>query len=216
MLKTQKTTVQTKKDKEANKSEVTVTIMHQDKVNYHETFLMDLTKHNTFEYNGKKYNVPAKDTAHYHPSFWRFDVKLATFFELHKTLATFFDWFHMRDRAIYEVGYLYWKDNEDPEDLKDYVGKVDFAQECFNLDRNTSIERGYGEIGEKLRGPQSNVNWMKAVLAIIIGIVIVIAVFVVLTGQMAPGGNQVIQNITATNATLPPQLTPIPTIPGAP
>jgi hypothetical protein len=190
-------------------NEVTVTIMaQQEKTNYHETFMLDLTKENSFEYNGFTYQIPIEETGHYPISFWNIQAKFATFYERHKTLASLFDWFHFRDRATVEVGYLYMTENSKPftfDDLpENHDLKQDWAIQNYMLEKNTTIEEAHREADKRLQGDfgdSINPLW------IILGIVAIVAVCVVLVAYLATGGGsggnaQVIQNITDTNATV--------------
>lgn len=177
-------------------NEVTVTIMEtSNKVNYHETFMIDTTQHNSFEYKGKKYNMPPQDTGHYPISFWNFGVKLAIFFERHKTLASLFDWFNYRKKAGYEIGYLYWEDNPDPDKMErpDY----DWALENYKLQRNQTIEGSFRDAERRLRGKEVAVNRLMIIGLIIIAAIAIIVAVVVITGQgHAPPAP--IQNVTGT------------------
>ncbi len=174
-------------------NEVTVNIMTPDKnENYHETFMLDLKKNNFFEYDGQVYNMPKKDTSHYKPGFWQFGLKLAIFFEHHKTWAGLLDWFQFRKKASYMVNYLYWKGTSDP--LTITSPSYDYAKENYHLRHNTSIEGSFRETDDKLKGPKNNMNIIMLIGAIVIIIVVAIVVF----NMTNPAPVQQIQNITTT------------------
>ncbi len=172
-------------------NEVTATIMWEKKVQYHESFMMDTTQDNSFEYKGKQYHVPPEGTLHYNPSFLNFPYKLGMFYEQHKTLATFFDWFGLRKRAVHEIGYLYQENQADPIDLselnKQLLGDADghdWALINNHLYNNTSIEGAMHDADMDLKGSQGlPTSLMLLIGIIIIAIVAAVVVVFVVMGQ---------------------------------
>lgn len=188
------------------KNEVTVTIMDPEQnLNYHETFHLDTTKHNQFEYDGYTYNLPPKDTLHYEPSFWNFNVKIGSWFNRHKTWAHFLDWFHLRDKATFELGYLYWKGTADPVDIEAENKKaklnqdMDLATAHWLLEQQTIFATWYRDFTMKLRGKTEGFQNWWIIAAIIVGVVVVGAVMIY-QGNMQ-GAQQAVQNVTAPSAT---------------
>jgi len=176
-------------------NEVTITIQKGEKVNYHETFMLDTTRDNFFEYNGTRYLVRPEDAMHYKPSFWAFDRRLAMFFDMHKTLASLFDWFGFRYRTSYELGFLYEEGIPEPITPVNSAG-VDWALINAHLQGNTSIEGAAKDADDKLRGPKPlNINLILLIIVGIIAVVAVIAIVAFLFGGSAPAPPP--QNITA-------------------
>lgn len=187
-------------------NEVTVTIMGESNLNYHETFNLDITRNNHFEFLGETYNIPPKDTLHYEPSFWRFDVKMASWFDRHKTWATFLDWFHTRDKAVFETGYLYWKGTADPVDIEmenkkaQIQGKkTDLAMAHYLLEKQNIINHWYNDFTAKLKGKNEGFQNWWIIAAVIIGAVVV-GIIMISQGNMQ-GAEQAVQNVTAPSAT---------------
>lgn len=174
-------------------NEITVTIQLKEGTNYHETFMMDTTKDNTFEYNGFVYSLSAKDAMHYHPSLLAVDRKLAMFFDMHKTLAMFFDWFNFRNRASYELGFLYEEENPDPLTPVNLSG-ADFALINRHIQDNTSLEGSAQDADNKLKGAKPlNINLLMLAVVIIVAVVAIIVVI-----SYVAGPAQVPQNATFT------------------
>jgi hypothetical protein len=209
------------------KNEVTVTIMFDEKLDFHQTFSMDTVKDAHFEYDGDIYVIPAQETGHYPPSFWDVGRRLAAFFELHKTLAMLFDWFQFRKRANLEIGFLYEKGKGDPIKIEDYwrskaaekgqaYREQDWGLYNYNLERNQTVEGHYRAVDQKLQGPRSPLTSgiIMALIAVVI-VSIVVIVFVTSGHNPATSGTvQTVQNVTApihTAAPLAPTRTLVPT-----
>lgn len=193
-------------------NEVTVTIMSKDvNLNYHETFLLDTTKHHSFLYKGVEYKIPPEATYHYPPSFWAWGTKLAIFFEQHKLLASIFDVFGLRKRACYEIGYLYWEN--EPEPITVTQPEYDWALENYDLQHNTTIEGACRDADVRLKGKVDHTNWIM-----LIGIVIIVIVaLVVLSNVLGGGGGSAPVGVPSPSPTssplpviTPPPPTPIP------
>jgi hypothetical protein len=210
-------------------NEVTVTIMFDEKLDFHQTFNMDTASDAKFEYDGDVYHIPAQEIGHYPPSFWDVGRRLATFFELHKTLAMLFDWFQFRKRANLEIGFLYEKGKSDPLKIEDYwrnkaeekgesYREQDWGLYNYNLERNQTVEGHYSAVDRKLRGKGSPLGKMAFLGMIIIAIVIIAVAVAVFTshGSLNP---QTVQNVTAPIHTIapihtvtPPHATATPTV----
>jgi hypothetical protein len=194
-------------------NEVTTIILDFDKKTaYHETFHIDLTQTNTFTYLKQKYNIPKGDATHYQPSFIQVDKKLALFYEQHKTLAGLFDWFGLRHKAVYEVGYIYKKGQADPltNPVNDDSKKsYDFALENFNIRHNTVNAARLKAVDDKLKRKQSNsMNWILIIGAVIVIVVVAIGIFSFMQGNPSQAND--IVNATVTPSPVP-YFTPRPT-----
>lgn len=195
-------------------NEVTVTIMNKDvKTNYHETFMLDVSKTNVFKFKGQQYNMPPDRTYHYSPGTWDIIAKMAMFFEYHKTTAKFFDWFGTRKRACHAIGYLYWEGEPDPITITQ--PERDYALENYNLQHNTTLENTFKDADKRLSGQNNDqIKLATFIGLVIIGIVVAaVILWVYLGGAGAGGGVQPFQNIT-TPTTTPLPVIPIPTIGG--
>lgn len=200
--------------KDGHKNEVTVTIQGKDKTNYHETFMLDTSLNHTFEFDGVTYNIPAEDTQHYHPSFWKFDVKLGMFFEKHKLIAKFLDWFKFREKATFEIGYLYEENNVNPLSLtpkiynpqskqyEDFITSHNFALINYDLMKNTTFEGKHQEVKNLYRKGGMSMKSIMAFLLIIIAIVAAVVVASMLFGNQPQP--QTIQNVTTTIGAIHP------------
>jgi hypothetical protein len=181
-------------------NEVTVIIIKKtdkDREHYHESFMADLNTQHTFEYEGVTYNMPVGNTTHYNPSFWNFPAKWALFFEQHKTWARFFDWFQLRKKVVYEVGFIYEQGKADP--LNPKRPTIDFALECWNIKHNTVIESRLKNVGVKLNRTQpSNMKWWA-----IVAVVIIVAVVAVIALQMFVGKTPDASTVTLTPTPYP-------------
>lgn len=179
------------------KNEVTVMIKSADNINYHETFLMDTTEKKQFTFKGKSYTIPAQKALHYSPSFWAFGRKLAMFYELHKTLATLFDWFQFRKRANYEIGFLYEEEKSDPVNVKDHFLDTDWALDNYNLRKNQTIEGHFKAVDDKLHGPKNPMGSLMIIAAIIIVAIAAVVIVTMFTGSPHQTAHE-IQNVTVT------------------
>ena len=174
-------------------NEITVTIT--GKVNFHKTFYSNKQE---FMYLGKVYKAPIESTYHYKPSFWALDRKLGYFFQLHKTLASLFDWFNFRKKIVPEIGYCYKIDEPEPMQLKSKYNE-DWALINYNWKHNSTVEDHFKAADKKLRGDKEgiNVNWILIVGIIVVGIVALI----VLLNSNSHQAQQTIQNVTIAGAT---------------
>jgi hypothetical protein len=181
-------------------NEVTVTIMgNGEKTNYHETFMLNTTINNHFEYNGFTYNIPAEDTGHYLPSFWDFPRKWGMFFEQHKLLAKLIPISRLVKDVSCEIGYLYLEKNADPYEIKAPEG-FDFGVFNYNLQKNTTIEGSMKAADKKLRGDKENHTSMLMIVAmIVVGIVAAIVLVTIMTQPQA--ATQIVQNVTVPTMT---------------
>jgi hypothetical protein len=196
-------------------NEVTVTIMSKtSKVNYHETFMLNTTEDNTFEFKGDTYNIPAEDTHHYIPSFWQIGLRLGMFYEQHQLWATLFDWFKLRKHAKYEIGYLYYEGSENP--VKIPPPDFDWGKENYMLEQNTTIEGTFKDADDKLRPEKtgnSNLLMLVAIIAIaIIAVIVILSLF--LSGAFNPKEvAEVVQTVTSSPTPSPSYFaTPAPSV----
>jgi len=184
-------------------NEVTVTILLNDGTNYHQTFVTDTTQDTTFKFRGQEYNMPASDTGHYPVPFWRVDLRLAGFFAIHKTIATFFDWLKLGKRSQYEIGFLYEEGNRVP--LKSEPEEFDYALEANLLKKNTTFEGAAKDIDVKLKGKQDHTSMLF--LLMMMAVVVIAAVIVI--PMIIPQDNNEVIPINATSTPIPsPSLSP--------
>lgn len=178
------------------------------KVNFHQTLLTDMTQNQTFTYGDVEYKMPADAVTHYHPSFWRLDVRLATFFMQHQIWATFFDWFNMRKRAIFEIGFLYDEGNPEPYTIK--APEYDWALENWFIANNTTVEGHYKATDNVLAGKQDHFSALAILIGIIVAVVAIVSIIVITRGG-GIGASPPIQNVTASdaNSTLAPAIAKI-------
>lgn len=175
-------------------NEVTATIQGETNINYHESFLHDL-KTPRFKFMATIYNLLFDAAGHYEPGFWDFPLKWGMFFEQHKLLAGFFDWFGLRKRAVHMVGFLYKEGDPDPVEIT--APEYDFALENWNLEHNTTIEDSYEEDDKALRGTKDkNTNYYMLLLVALVVIIAGVVLVTYLSGQHTP--IEGILNATAT------------------
>lgn len=176
-------------------TEVTAIIQGEANVNYHQTFLVNMAKYHSFEFMGEKYNLPYEEANYYSPGFWDFPLKWGMFFEQHKTLASWFDWFKLRKKAVHMINLLYHVGNPDPLTVNE--PEFDWALENFNLQENTTVEQSYRDDDNKLKGSRELSNGTIILIAIAI-VAVMIGVIVVVIVTQGQGASQVIQNVTST------------------
>lgn len=200
-------------------TEIIVTKTPKGLTSYHQTFM---SNRDYCEYHGKRYNEPLESTQHYPIGFWNWGLKLSVFYTRHLTLAKFFDWFKYGKKTSYPIGYIHKAEQADPLELKvqdesnfDYPEenkKIEWSQINYAISKNTTIEGTHRDIDRVLKGEWSLPSGLLLLAIIIIAVVAAIVVVSYFATGNHSGGAQVIQNITATNSTIPPVLsTPVPT-----
>jgi len=183
-------------------NEVTAIIINiKNKTAVHKTFMADLTHDTEFTYcpeapeegldlpveEAKKYSyiLPKGEATHYNPTFWQIDLKWALFFSRHRLIATFFDWFKLRDKAVFPIGYVYNEGTSSP--IQPVRAEYDYALENWNTLHNTIIDKRLKRVGAKIDRTQQNpTKWALIIGAIIIVIVVAVVAINMINGNATP------------------------------